>query len=322
MFAPNIWVFLACRVFQSVGSSSLIPIAVGVIRDTASAADPRALERDVGTLSIAPNLGGAIGPVVGGLVAQHCGGWRAVFLVLAAAGALLFIAVFLGVPETLATPLGERPSASPVTTLRELRHKEVRLSCAVSSALHGCLFFSFVIVAVDFREKYTSREGLLGLMMLPYTVGSTLGAKAFASLAKYALPNASVAALAALGSGAAFAATGWATAGTLPVAAPLGLLAAFGFGEALSRAAARTILVRERPGTCSSVMAVERLTSQSYAAAASAVGPAAMRLAGTGACASALAAVVAFAAVVLRASPRAAGAAAAVAEAPGEGSRL
>ena len=52
-FAPDIWVFLGCRVFQSVGSSSLIPIAVGVVRDTADARDARGLERAVGTLSIA-----------------------------------------------------------------------------------------------------------------------------------------------------------------------------------------------------------------------------------------------------------------------------
>ena len=150
--------------------------------------------------SQAPNLGGAIGPVVGGLVAQHCGGWRAVFFVLGAAGALLFACVLVGVPETLATARADRPSSSPLTTLRELGHPNVRLACGVSSALHGCLFFSFVVVAVDFRRIYTAREGLLGLMMVPYTVGSTLGAKAFATVGRSgARSNAAVSAAAAVG---------------------------------------------------------------------------------------------------------------------------
>lgn len=97
MVVPSIGALIALRMVQGVGNSAATITALAVIRDRLSgAAAARVLSRLTLVIGVAPLLA----PTVGGLVAGVAG-WRAVFGVLAAFGAVLWLLVWRLLPETL-----------------------------------------------------------------------------------------------------------------------------------------------------------------------------------------------------------------------------
>jgi EmrB/QacA subfamily drug resistance transporter len=74
--APSASWLIACRALQGAGGSALTPMAMGVI--TATLTDPAARARAMGLWSGAFGVGMAVGPVLGGVLADAWG-WRSVF---------------------------------------------------------------------------------------------------------------------------------------------------------------------------------------------------------------------------------------------------
>lgn len=88
---------LVLRVLQSIGASSVVSIAYGVVADVCV---PAERGRMLGPVMAATNLGACIGPVIGGWVAVGSRGYEWVFWCLVIFGALLIGAIGFGLPET------------------------------------------------------------------------------------------------------------------------------------------------------------------------------------------------------------------------------
>ncbi len=86
--------FLRC--VQSTGSSGAIALSYGVVADISSTAERGSY---IGIVGVGTMMGPALGPVIGGILAQFLG-WRSIFWFLVIISALFLIPYFLTVPET------------------------------------------------------------------------------------------------------------------------------------------------------------------------------------------------------------------------------
>jgi len=108
--APSLGALVTFRALQAVGGAMLNPVAMSIIATTF--ADPKERVRAVGTWGAVAGLGGACGPVVGGLLVSGLG-WRSIFWVNVPIGALAIYLTRRFVPESRAArgrrfdPLGQ-----------------------------------------------------------------------------------------------------------------------------------------------------------------------------------------------------------------------
>ncbi|WP_433236991.1 MFS transporter [Actinomadura nitritigenes] len=108
--APSLGFLVAFRALQAVGGSMLNPVAMSIIATTFT--DPKERARAVGAWGAVAGLGGASGPVLGGLLVSGLG-WRSIFWVNVPIGALAIYLTQRFVPESKAArgkrfdPLGQ-----------------------------------------------------------------------------------------------------------------------------------------------------------------------------------------------------------------------
>lgn len=95
--APTIEVLAVARVFQAFAGAAGIVVARAVVRDLVSG---RELARLLSTLLLVSGLAPILAPVLGGQLLL-VGGWRMLFGVLAAFGVVLFVAVLVGLRDSL-----------------------------------------------------------------------------------------------------------------------------------------------------------------------------------------------------------------------------
>lgn len=95
-FAPGIWILTGLRLLQGLAGAFGLVIARAMVRDLFSGEQAA---RVFSTLMLVTGLAPVIAPLAGGELARVTD-WRGMFLVLAAAGAALFLAA-LTLPETL-----------------------------------------------------------------------------------------------------------------------------------------------------------------------------------------------------------------------------
>jgi DHA1 family bicyclomycin/chloramphenicol resistance-like MFS transporter len=110
--APDIWTLTGARVVQGLAGSAGIVIARAVVRDLHSGP---ALARFFALLMLVNGLAPILAPLLGAQVLRGTS-WRGVFLVLAAIGVLIWLAVLLVLPETL--PPERRHGGGVAHTLR------------------------------------------------------------------------------------------------------------------------------------------------------------------------------------------------------------
>jgi EmrB/QacA subfamily drug resistance transporter len=109
-FAPSLGALIAFRALQAVGGAMLNPVAMSIIATTFT--DPKERARAVGTWGAVAGLGGACGPVLGGLLVSGLG-WRSIFWVNVPIGVLAICLTQRFVPESKAArgkrfdPLGQ-----------------------------------------------------------------------------------------------------------------------------------------------------------------------------------------------------------------------
>jgi EmrB/QacA subfamily drug resistance transporter len=108
--APSLTTLVAFRALQAVGGSMLNPVAMSIIATTFTDSKERA--RAVGAWGAVAGLGGACGPVLGGLLVSGLG-WRSIFWVNVPIGAMAIYLTHRLVPESRAArgkrfdPLGQ-----------------------------------------------------------------------------------------------------------------------------------------------------------------------------------------------------------------------
>ncbi|KAK1598209.1 major facilitator superfamily transporter [Colletotrichum navitas] len=100
--SPNFAVLLLFRGLQAAGSASTVSIGNGVIQDISPPADRGAF---VSLYQAIRNLGIAIGPVLGGLLAD-CFGFRSIFIFLLIISSIVTLIIVVFLPETMRTIAG------------------------------------------------------------------------------------------------------------------------------------------------------------------------------------------------------------------------
>ncbi|SDV47743.1 Bcr/CflA family multidrug efflux MFS transporter [Chitinasiproducens palmae] len=134
-FAPSIGVLIGLRFVQALGAGAAAVLARAIARDAHA---PSEAARVMSILGIVTAVGPLLAPLIGGQMLL-LGGWRAVFGLLAAYGALSFVAVIRKVPETW--PPERRAKAA----LRNSLHAYGRIArdpLALGYLMCACLSFA------------------------------------------------------------------------------------------------------------------------------------------------------------------------------------
>ncbi|KAJ7592852.1 MFS general substrate transporter [Mycena floridula] len=97
------WLLLLLRCIQSAGCSSTIALGAGVIGDISTPKDRGGF---FGLFTLGAMLGPSLGPIVGGVLAEHLG-WRAIFWFLFIFAAVCLSVIVLFLPETLRSIVGD-----------------------------------------------------------------------------------------------------------------------------------------------------------------------------------------------------------------------
>jgi MFS family permease len=95
VFAPSIWVLIACRAVQGTGAA-VFPLSFAIIKDEFP---PERVATAVGVVSAVFGVGGGIGLALSGVIVDHLS-WRWLFAVGAVGVAIAVVLVHLFVPES------------------------------------------------------------------------------------------------------------------------------------------------------------------------------------------------------------------------------
>src|SRR4051812_26339026 len=109
--APNIWLLLTFRLIQGSAGAAGIVIARAIVRDLHTGV---AAARFFALLMLVGGLAPILAPLVGGQL-LHVTDWRGIFVVLAGIGAVLLLAAWTMLAETL--PAGQRHAGGLAATL-------------------------------------------------------------------------------------------------------------------------------------------------------------------------------------------------------------
>jgi DHA1 family bicyclomycin/chloramphenicol resistance-like MFS transporter len=113
--APNLAVLTACRTLQGLSGAAGVVLSRAIVADLYSGpAAARFFSRLILVFGLAPMLA----PILGGQVLRFAS-WKGIFVILAAAGALMLVAAAFALPETL--PVERRRAGGLGETLRALR---------------------------------------------------------------------------------------------------------------------------------------------------------------------------------------------------------
>jgi len=184
--APAIVPLVALRVAQGFFNASATVVAMALIRDRFTGSDAsRLMSRLMLVIGVAP----LFAPSLGGLIAGQWG-WRAVFVVLAAFGVVLWFVVLLRMPETL--PPERRREGGVRTALSGYRHllrDRHFVALAVLPGLAMAVLMTYVVASpFVLRVGYGLSEHQFALLFAANGVGLVLGAQVNAALVRRVAP--------------------------------------------------------------------------------------------------------------------------------------
>ena len=140
-FSDSVAVLIACRLVQGLAGAVGLVIAQAAGRDIYQG---RQLTRYYARIVVLSGLAAIIAPVIGGQLATLLD-WRGFFVVLAAVGGVMLLAVFVGFPETL--PLGDRVrggARSTGTHVGTLLGDRLFLGAMLASACTAAAYFAYL----------------------------------------------------------------------------------------------------------------------------------------------------------------------------------
>lgn len=205
---PNFVALMVLRCMQSSGSAPTIALASGVVADIADSSERGSW---MGIATSFSNIAPALGPVLGGLIAQYLG-WRYIFwfLVLIAGAYLVVFGVFF--PETSRNVVGngslapgnlnkslsyyirekrgmQQPETheqqdipekrrlrfpNPLTGLKLLAEKDIGLILVCNALLFSLWYCTMSTTPYLFAKLYNFDELQIGLCYLPLGVGALI----------------------------------------------------------------------------------------------------------------------------------------------------
>lgn len=139
--APNGPTLVGLRLVEGLAGGCGVAVGRAVISDRYEGA---AAAARFGSLAAITFLGPVLAPAIGGVILT-VGDWRTVFVFLTAVGALMVLAILVGIPETL--PPGRRHAgdlSSTLTRMNDLLHDRAFLTPVVVQCLATAGFFVYI----------------------------------------------------------------------------------------------------------------------------------------------------------------------------------
>ena len=199
--AKNIETLIICRLIDGIAFSAPMTLVGGTLADLW-----RNEERGVpmAAFSAAPFIGPAIGPLVGGFIADGAG-WRWLYWIQLILAFVVWVAIAFTVPETYAPtilarrakklrketgdqnhvteadldprPFSERMRVFLVRPFQLLFQEVIVLLISLyMSVLYGLLYMFFVAYPIIFEKRKGWSKSMSGLMFIPLAVGVVLAA--------------------------------------------------------------------------------------------------------------------------------------------------
>lgn len=144
---------IAGRIVQAAGGAVGLVLARAIVRDVYDARDSASI---IATLVMVMVVMPMISPLVGGeLMIRY--DWHAIFYLLAAISALMLLAMYLWLPETLTTQLPFTGVLNTLKTFLSLFRSRVFSAYAFSTAFISVSFFSFISAAPEVMVSVLKR---------------------------------------------------------------------------------------------------------------------------------------------------------------------
>ncbi|KAK4121615.1 MFS general substrate transporter [Parathielavia appendiculata] len=207
----NYAALLVLRMLQSAGSSGTLSLCYAVVADVAVSAERG---KYMGIVGAGINIGPALSPVLGGILAEYLG-WRAIFWFCLIYAAAWLIPYTLVVPETCrrvvgngsvpargwnmtavdlfrrryksrrtgdgedsVTPKSELRFPNPLNALRVVFEKDLALLLFYNTMIYLVFILIAATLSTEFADIYHLTDLQVGLCYLPYGLGCCLAAVA------------------------------------------------------------------------------------------------------------------------------------------------
>jgi len=172
VFSTGVHALIGARMLQALGGAAGLVLGRAIVRDTTQAHDA---VRRLAFLNLMIVLGPGLAPIIGGAMTEHLG-WRSIFVLLAALGALALACSARFLPET-GRPLGHLSTASLVRDYRKLLRSPVFLGFALgggcaTTAIYGFLAAAPFIFVTQLHRPATELGFYLALLMVGMSVGN------------------------------------------------------------------------------------------------------------------------------------------------------
>ena len=231
LVAPTIEILLIGRILQSAGSASGTVIARAVIRDVYG---PERAASVMAYLMMAMVVSPMVAVIIGGYLVQFTG-WRTVFVVALAFGALVTLLAWRDLPETNRERLAAMGAGAMLANYRRLFRQPVFTAYAVHGSTSAAGFFAFTASApflmVDTLGRPESEFGLYFGFVTVVFMGANFVAGRFSQrmgIRRMVLAGGALTLVASLGGAA------WITLGGLTPLSLFGMVAAFSVGSGMS----------------------------------------------------------------------------------------
>ncbi|KAI1086837.1 MFS general substrate transporter [Rostrohypoxylon terebratum] len=195
---------LVLRCLQSCGSSATVALGSAVSADLATRAERG---KYLGYAAMGITLGPALGPVIGGLINQYLG-WRAIFWFLTILSGVLFLILFIFLPETgrsvvgngsipspwwnmsllayikqqrqrrqgiepdISTAKPSRRRPNPFASLKMLFEKQGGIILAFGSLVYGGYYILLTTLSSELSTRFGFSSVIIGVCYLPLGFGS------------------------------------------------------------------------------------------------------------------------------------------------------
>ncbi|KAK4244886.1 major facilitator superfamily domain-containing protein [Corynascus novoguineensis] len=198
---------LVLRMLQSAGSSGTLSLCFAVVADVAVSAERG---KYMGIVGAGINIGPALSPVLGGILAEYLG-WRAIFWFCLIYAAVWLIPYILALPETcrkvvgngsvpargwnmtvvdylrfrrrsddadfpVSGPRRELRFPNPINALRVVFEKDLALLLFYNTMIYLVFILIAATVSTEFADIYHLTDLQIGLCYLPYGLGCCLAA--------------------------------------------------------------------------------------------------------------------------------------------------
>ncbi|WP_079475168.1 multidrug effflux MFS transporter [Marinococcus halophilus] len=181
IFAPTIWILIACRFLQGFSASAGIVISRAIVRDMYSGKE---LTKFFSLLMLVNGLAPILAPVLGGAILNFTT-WNGVFAVLSAIGVTIFIIVLSLLPETLReTNRSDSDIKETVKTFGSLLKDRSFMGYALAQGLKMAGIFAYVSgTPFVYQGIYGASPQVFGFLFALNGIGIIIGSQTTGRLA-------------------------------------------------------------------------------------------------------------------------------------------